>query len=169
MKKIITTLFSIFFISSFIFSEPIISGFGLFYKTEYTDGLKQIKKDNFKIIEESVFKDTNTDRKIIKVDSFEYDGLPYKNGTFNFDRSIDGKYYFSLSEGDVDTDKIDNDLDYAAKFSVFLQTCNKKYFMTTEDYDDVHLIGYKGSNGGYILLAVSEKLHIIYSPKAPLN
>ena len=169
MKKIITTLFSIFFISSFIFSEPIISGFGLFYKTEYSEGLKQIKEDGFTVTEESVFKDTNTDRKLIRVDSFEYDGLPYKNGTFCFDRSIDGKYYFTLSEGDVDTEKIDSDLDYAAKFSVFLQTCNQKYNMTTETYDDVQLIGYKGNNGGYILLAVSEKLHIMYSPKAPLN
>ena len=166
LKPLIVFIF-LFTNIMFLNAEPIISGFGIFYHLPYNDALSQIEKDGFTITEKTDYRDTNTDRKIIKVDSFEYDNLPYKNGTFSFDRDADGKYYFSLSEGDIDTDKIDNNLEYAAKFSVFLQECNKMYIMNTEQYDDVQLIGYKGTNGGYILLAVSDKLHIIYSPKAP--
>lgn len=162
-----TIIFLFLFIPTIVFSDPIINGFGIFYHLPYKDALSQIEKDGFTITEKTDYRDTNTDRKIVRVDSFEYDNLPYKNGTFCFDRDVDGKYYFSLSEGDIDTDKIDNNLEYAAKFSVFLQECNTKYIMNTEQYDDVQLIGYKGINGGYILLAVSDKLHIIYSPKAP--
>lgn len=161
--------FIIFFILLFspIYAESIISGFGIFYHLPYEEALKQIEADGFIISEKTEYRDTNTDRKIIKVKSFDYDDMPYKYGSFCFDRDIDGKYYFSLSEGDIDTDKIDNNLEYAAKFSVFLQECNRKYIMSTEQYDDVQLVGYKGNNGGYILLAISDKLHIIYSPKAP--
>ena len=165
MKRYTIILLLLFF-PTIVFSESIISGFGIFYHLPYNDAVLQIEKDGFVIIEKTDYRDTNTDRKVVKVASFEYDNLPYKNGTFCFDRDIDGKYYFSLSEGDIDTDLIDNNLEYAAKFSVFLQECNKKYIMSKEQYDDVQLVGYKGNNGGYILLAISDKLHIIYSPKA---
>lgn len=165
-KRILTILiiFSIYSIIN-IYAEPIISGFGIFYKTPYEEGLRQIKADGFKISEETIRKDTNTDRKVIKVDSFEYDGIPYLNGTFSFDRHSDGKYYFSLAEGTADLNKIEKDVDYAAKYKVFLKMCNEKYYSSTEQYDDVSLLGYRGDNGGYILLAFSDHLLVIYSPK----
>lgn len=165
-KKLLLFIISII-ISYSNFAEPIISGFGLFYKTSYEEGLKQLKSDGFTIIEETVRRDTNTDRKIIKVSSFEYDGIPYLNGTFSFDRNIDGKYYFTVAEGTADLYKIEKDIEYTAKYNVFLRICNKKYSVSTENYDDVSLIGYKGDNGGYILLAFSDHLLIIYSPKEP--
>lgn len=166
MRKLLIT-FLLLFLPISVFSESIISGFGIFYHLPYDEAVIQIQKDGFKISEKSDFRDTNTDRKIIRVDSFEYDNITYLNGTFSFDRDIDGKYYFTIAEGDVDTDKIDNDLDYAAKFSVFLDSCRKKYIMQTDETEYSQLIGFKGDNGGYIILSVSEKLHIAYFPKAP--
>ena len=167
MKKIL--IFSIIFaiIQPLIIAEPIISGFGIFYKTPYEEGLKQIRDDGFKITEETVRRDTNTDRKMIKVGPFEYDGIPYLNGTFSFDRDIDGKYYFSLAEGVADLNKIEKDTDYAAQYMVFLKMCNKMYSVSTEKHDDVSLVGYRGDNDGYILLVFSDHLLIIYSPKRP--
>ncbi len=171
MKMICKKLFFIFlcFPVYIAFSDSIISGFGIFYRLSYDEALKQIKKDNFTILEETFRRDTNTDRKMIKVDSFEYDGLPYKNGTFSFDREMDGQYYFSISEGDVDTDKIDKSLEYAAKFSVFLSECKNKYVMQTEESSNGQLIGFWAENNGCIILSISEKLHIAYFPKAPIR
>ncbi len=167
-KKTITILivFTIFSIIN-TYAESIISGFGIFYKTPYEEGVMQIKADGFKITEETVRRDTNTDRKVIKVGAFEFDGIPYINGTFSFDRHSDGKYYFSLAEGTADLNKIEKDHDYAAKYMVFLKSCNEKYTVSTEKYDDVSLIGYRGDNGGYILLAFSDHLLVMYSPKEP--
>lgn len=162
------TFFMQFFIFSMVFSESIISGFGIFYHLPYDEALNQIQKDGFVISEKKDFRDTNTDRKLIRVKSFDYDGLPYKNGTFSFDRDIDGKYYFTIAEGDVDTDKIDTDLEYTAKFSVFLQRCQATYTMETGETEYSQLIGFRGNNGGVIILSVSENLHIAYFPKAPL-
>ena len=162
-----TVIISLLFFNFFVFSESIISGFGIFYHLPYDEALVQIEKDGFVITEKTDFRDTNTDRKIIRVDSFEYDYLPYKNGTFCFDRDIDGKYYFTISEGDVDTDKIDNDMEYAAKFSLFLEQCKKKYIMQLDETEYSQLVGFRGDNGGYIILSISEKLHIAYFPKSP--
>ena len=168
MRKRLIFLFTISIMISYLnFAEPIISGFGLFYKTSYEEGLKQLKSDGFTIIEETVRRDTNTDRKIIKVSSFEYEGIPYLTGTFSFDRNTDGKYYFTLAEGIADLDKIEKDIEYTAKYNVFLKMCNKKYSVSEENYDDLSLIGFKGDNGGYILIAFSDHLLIIYSPKEP--
>lgn len=155
--------------SSLVFGDSIITGFDLFYKLPYDEGLKQIKSDGFVILKESVRRDTNTDRKTIEVSSFEYDGLPYKNGIFSFDRDLDGKYYFTIAEGDVDTDKIDYDIEYAAKFKVFLDECKRKYTMKQGINSEMQLIGFNGDNGGYIILSITEKLHVAYFPKASLN
>ena len=165
-KKSILLIIFILIVNS-CFAESIISGFGIFYKTKYEEGLKQLKADGFKITEETVRRDTNTDRKVIKVGAFEYDGIPYLNGTFSFDRNIDGKYYFSLAEGVADLNKIEKDVNYKAQYSVFLKQCNKKYSVSTEEHDDVSLVGYKGDNGGYILLVFSDHLLIMYCPKEP--
>lgn len=167
-KKILISIICIF-LSIEIFSESIISGFGIFYKTPYEEGLKQIEEDGLIILKQTNRRDSNTDRKIIEVDSFEYEYLPYKSGTFCFDRDIDGKYYFTIAEGDVDTDKIDSDLEYASKFHLFLEESKRKYILEQEDYSDMQLIGFKGDNEGYILLSITEKLHIMYFPKAPLK
>lgn len=150
---------------NFIFADPIVSGFGIFYKTSYEDGINQIKEDGFNILEEEIFRNTNTDRKLIKVSEFEYDHIPYKNGTFCFDRDSDGKYYFTIAEGDVNTNKIDNDLDYAAWFFVFLKTCKEKYIMESEQTSYSKLIGFVGDNKGMIILSISDDLHISYHPK----
>lgn len=167
MKRLIIVL--LIFSNYYLFASPIISGFGLFYKLSYDKALKQIKSDGFVISKEYSRRDTNTDRKLIDIENFEYDGIPYVKGTFSFDRDLDGEYYFTIAEGDVDTVKIDEDLDYAAKFYVFLEQCKEKYIMTTEEYPDKQLVGFKGDNDGYIILEITEKLHIAYFPKSPVK
>ena len=167
--KLFVILVLLLFQLGFANAEQIISGFGLFYKTSYDSALKQLESDGFKILKESVRKDTNTDRKIIEVSSFDYDGLPYKNGIFNFDRGMDGGYYFTISEGDVDTDKIDANMEYAIKFHIFLESCKEKYSMKKEETSYSQLIGFRAENNGYIILSISEKLHIAYFPKEPIR
>lgn len=167
MKKYFFIFFAQIFISYSVFSESIVSAFGIYYKTPYEKGIEQIKKDGFTITKIEDYKDSDCDRKYVKVSAFDYDGLPFSSGTFTFERDIDGKYYLFLSEGYVDTNKIDNNPKYADGFGLYLTKLKNRYEMNvSEDYDKTFVL-FEGTNGGCILLVIMQDgLFISYQPKA---
>ena len=139
-----------------VFPENIVNAFGIYYRTPYDKGIEQIKKDGFTITKIEDYKDTDSDRKYVKVSAFDYDGLPYSSGTFTFERDIDGTYYLFLSEGCVDTNKIDSIPKYTDSFALYLTKLKNRYEMSVSKVYDKTLVLFEGTNGGCILLAIMQ-------------
>ena len=76
MKKLLLFLL-ILLCSVNVFSDPIVSGLGVFYKTPYEEALTQLKKEGFEIDEIKNFKDESKDEIMISTVPFTFENMNF--------------------------------------------------------------------------------------------
>lgn len=155
MKKL--SLFLLILLCSvYVFSDPIVSGLGVFYKTPYEEALTQLKKEGFEVEKTVNQKDESKDEIIIITAPFTFENIKFDVGSFSFTKDNDGVYKFTMALA------ITSDLN-SPYYEQYYQKLSTKYEKVRLSDS---LVGFSGDNSGTILFAIAESgLAIICKPK----
>lgn len=153
MKKL--SLFLLILLCSVnVFSDPIVSGLGVFYKTPYEEALTQLKKEGFEVNETKNFKDESKDEIMISTAPFTLENMNFNQGAFTFKKDSDGVYKFTTAMA------ISFDLN-SPYYEQYYQKLSTKYRKIKLSDADCFL----GDNSGKIVFSVENHVLIIaYMP-----
>lgn len=165
MKKL--SLFLLILLCSVnIFSTPIVSGLGFFYKTPYEEALKQLEDEGFKIKKIENIKDESRDIMNVYLHPFVFNNISFLSGKLEFHKDIDCKYKFCIASCTPNLPKeIDKIMGYVWKL---YDTYEDKYLGNGKR-------SFSGDNMGHIFLLGDDVLgtnpknvQIVYIPQSPM-